>query len=375
MTAQQEGVLAPRIETTPEKLVPKPANEELNLLTLVRNGRADSARLLIKPKTEAEEAGKELSETISRLQTDPVEPGSSELAIKLAQSAMRGDVKGLETLLKAHLKDDAFPDALDQASDVLQETGIHMRWRNDIERLVITRYPSAWQNGPEAVAVGISGKGEKAEAYRVEREQSGKLGDDGSYAYFGSTKSPEAVAADLGKTATKALAEQRKDIQEAIESVKLTGAIEHAGGFNKTPVGKDEITPLATAFLEKRLSPLLRAVQAAKTVEERTKLAEALNSRLSAVGMHASYDAEEGFCVFTYSQGLSDGYSIHFPAERGGRIEAFELRGDKYSEPDKSKPAVLRILPDGKDIAPVPVSDAMRGFYRRLKDTRSARTF
>lgn len=107
----------------------------------------------------------------------------------------------------------------------------------------------------------------------------------------------------------------------------------------------------------------------------RAKLAEDLDKRLSTVGMHATFNEKDGFCVYTYSEGLVDGYSIQFPLAKGGRIEAFELRGPIHGEPKSAEPAVHRIFEHGKDVEEATLSDAMRGFYRKVRLTQSGRTY
>ncbi len=377
MSPQLDWAQQPRpVDARGDKSAPRSGDGNLNLLSLTGDKAASPKSPDAKPAKDVQEAEKELSESITRLQTDLVEPGSVDLAKGFAQNAVRGDIKAMQKLLKENLGKDALDDALDIAKDALAETGVHLDWSDDKLHLMLSRYPSAFVKGPEGVALHIPAQG-NAETFKIERRAPKPMAlvPEEPYDYKPSTSTPDAVAADLGKTAANALAEQRKGIKEAIESVKLYGAIEHAGGFNKKPEGVDQITPLATALLEKRFSPLLRAVRAAETEGAKIALAEQLNNRLEVVGLHASYDEKEGFCVFTYSSGLTDGYSIHFPTKKGGNIEAYELRGPKHEDPSKNRPAVWRIVEEGKDVEAVPLSEAMRGFNRRILETQRSRNY
>lgn len=389
MSPQLDGAQLPKpVDAQGDKNAPRSGDNNLNLLSLTGDKSANPKATDAKPAPDTkpakdakqtkdlQEAEKELSESITRLQTDPVEAGAVDLAKTFAQSAVRGDLKALQKLLKDNLGSDALDDALDIAKDSLSDAGIHLDWSQDKLHLMIARYPSIYLKGPEGAALHIPAQG-KVEAFKVERKalKAMALDSHDPFEFKPSASSPDAVAADLGKTAAHELAEQRKGVKDAIESVKLYGAIEHAGGFNKKPEGVDQITPLATALLEKRFSPLARAVLAAETEGAKIALAEQLNTRLEAVGLNASYDEKEGFCVFTYSSGVTDGYSIHFPSKKGGRIESFELRGPKHEDPSKNRPAVWRIVEEGKDVEAVPLSDAMRGFNRKLLETRRAQNY
>ncbi len=377
MSAQLDGALpTPKgIDVPLERPARGVTAGDLNLLTLIGDNKLAKLGATNKEKSEADDADSEAGDMISRLQTDPVEPGAAELAKKLTSAALRSDAKTLEKLVTVHKKDDAFEDAIALSWDALKETGVDLSWHSDHERLLLSRFPSIWANGPKGAGFSVSAKGEKMETYKIERRPLDPLGIDEGYKFEETAQDPSAVASDLAKSASKALADRRKEIQAAIESVKLHGAIEHAGGFDKVPEGKDEVTPLATALLEKRFSPLLRAVQSAGNDGVRTKLAEDLDKRLSAVGMHATFNEKDGFCVYTFSEGLVDGYSIQFPAAKGGRIQAFELRGPSHSEPKSAVPAVHRIFEHGKDVEEATLSDAMRGFYRKVRLTQSGRTY
>ncbi len=321
-----------------------------------------------------EQAKKEIDETLNRFPPlNPVEPGATELASKIARSALQGDIKMLQGILAEHKGAAVLVDAVELASDALEDTGLYLHWSSEDQSLTLKRYPSVWLNGPKGMALKISGKG-GAEAYDVVHRPRDAKPDlnAGPFVLKASQMKPDVVAAEIGKTAIDSLAARQKNLHKAIEAVRLAGALNHAEGvelaapgFKTIHPGQDKVTPLAVALLEKRLSPMLRAVQAAKSEDELHSLAEKLNMRLNEIDMHASYSEDEGFCIYTHSNGGVDGYSLSFPTKRGEAIQAFELRGPKHSNPDKHLPLVHRVF-EGEDMHEISINEAMRGFYRHL---------
>lgn len=185
MNAQLDGALPPPkgidlLQERPARGLPA---GDLNLLTLIGDNKLAKLGAATKKKSEADEADSEAGDMISRLQTAPVEPGAAELAKQVTSAAIRGDAKTLEKLVTAHKKDDAFEDAIDLAWDALKETGVNLSWHSDHERLLLSRFPSIWANGPQGAGYSVSAKGEKMETYKVERRPPDPFGIDEGYKF------------------------------------------------------------------------------------------------------------------------------------------------------------------------------------------------
>ncbi len=88
-----------------------------------------------------------------------------------------------------------------------------------------------------------------------------------------------------------------------------------------------------------------------------------MHARLESLGMYVAFDAQDGFHLGMYAHGLTEGYSIQIPHEKGEAITAWVLRGKKYYDPDLLH---LPVIVHGKSEVQIDVSAAIRGLHRRL---------
>ncbi len=355
------------VSKVPERESQPLDNNELLFVNLLKDA-ADRPKEVAKPaeKTDLQKAETEVEQTLERLQPQPFEPSLAKLSTSLAKAIINSDVKKLEQFLKDNKESELLPDAIEQVDKLLSDAGLLVEWDSEKEELRIIRPPSNFVKGPEGSMVAISASGAEAKSYAVENNLKPGFNVD-PYLFKEKITGPVAGMKDLTSLAIKRLAADHDALQSIIEDVRKAGAFEHNGGFGENNAEKDMITPLAEAIFEKRLRPLVKAVQATTSDEERLKLAEGLHERLREAGMYADYTEEEGFIIGMYAYGVSDGYVIFIPNNKNEALSAQALRGPKHHDPEKPVPTVYRDL-KGKTEINIDVAEAMRGLLRRAVD-------
>lgn len=348
-------------KTKAEETQPGISDTGINVLELFRqeHDRLEYTAQIV--KTAEDNALNQIQQSIESLQPYPAEIGAAALAVKLSKSIISGDIKNLEKLLDENKNLPEFNDALEQADTALLDIGIALTWDNKTECLTITDLE------PFGLALKVSAQGKKTLAmeYRA-RPEADKDGPKGSLIYTEIESNAAKVASKLGQSATKALSKRHDVTAGAIESIMTIGAIQHAGGFDKKPVGKDLVTPLATALLESRLSPIVRAVQTAESDTQRSQLASKLNDLLCSVGLYADCDKEYGFMIGMYAEGENDGYVIHIPHRQEDPIKSYVLWGPKHQDPNKHIPYYRATESGDKEVT---CPQAMRSLLRRMRQT------